>query len=345
MPRLSRQERDQAIGRLNAGQSTQTVARAFNVHVTTIRRLRTRFNAFQTTDDRPRSGRPRVTSVRQDRLIYFQHRQERTRSASETARVAIGNHQRPISSDTVRRRLRAENLHCRRPARGPVLTNRHRNNRLIWAQQHRNWRQMEWRRVLFTDECRFCLSRADGRVRIWRRRGERYNDGCVIERDRWGGESIMVWGGMALNHLEGPIIFQNLGPGRGNGVTAQRYIDQILTPYIVPYFNRNPRHLLQQDNARPHIARATVDFLRHHNIATLPWPALSPDLNPIEHLWDELKRRLDRFHPRPTTAANLGQALLRVWQQVPRRTINALVNSMVSRCASVIDSNGGHTRY
>ena len=91
-PRLSRQERDQAIGRLNAGQSTQTVARASNVHVTTIRHIWTRFNAFQTTNDRRRSGRPRVTSVGQDHLIYFQHRQERTRSASETTRVTIGNH-------------------------------------------------------------------------------------------------------------------------------------------------------------------------------------------------------------------------------------------------------------
>jgi hypothetical protein len=57
---------------------------------------------------------------------------------------------------------------------------------------------------------------------LWKRRGERYNDNCMMVRNVWGGPSIMVWGGIGLNVKLGPIIFQNLGPGRGNGVTAAR---------------------------------------------------------------------------------------------------------------------------
>ena len=88
----------------------------------------------------------------------------------------------------------------------------------------------------------------------------------------------MVWGDIGINHNAGPVIFQNIGPGRGNGVTAQRYINQVLR-----------LHMFQQDNARAHTARITRDFLQQHNIRLLPWPALSPDLNPIEYLWDETK--------------------------------------------------------
>ena len=55
----------------------------------------------------------------------------------------------------------------------------------------------QWRRVLFTNETRFTLYRADGRRRVYRRRGERFADACVVERDRFGGGSVMVWGGIA----------------------------------------------------------------------------------------------------------------------------------------------------
>ena len=103
-----------------------------------------------------------------------------------------------------------------------------------------------------------------------------------METDPWGGPSIMVRGGIGLNSKLGPVVFQNLGPGRGNGVTAARYRDQVLTPHVVPHFNRHPNKTFQQDNARAHTARVTRDYLQQNNITVLDWPALNPDLNPFE---------------------------------------------------------------
>ena len=104
-------------------------------------------------------------------------------------------------------------------------------------------------------------------------------------------------------------------------------------------------HVFQHDNARPHTAIATRDFLQYSNINTMPWPALSPDLNPIEHLWDEIQRRLNEVRPRPTTVAELSADFLRVWAQIPMAFINRLVHSMYRRCVAVVISHGGHTRY
>ena len=130
MPRLTQIQRNQAIGRLEAGESALHVARQFNVHISTIYRLQERYNTTQTTDDRPRSGRPRVTTPRQDRQITRHHQRDPFRPDSQTARDTLGTHNRPISSDTVMRRLRSANLQCRRPARRPILLPRHRQAQL-----------------------------------------------------------------------------------------------------------------------------------------------------------------------------------------------------------------------
>jgi hypothetical protein len=103
----------------------------------------------------------------------------------------------------------------------------------------------------------------------------------MMERNLWGSPSIMVWGGIGLNVKLAPVIFQNLGPGRGNGVTAARYIDQVLRPHVVPHFARHQNKTFQQDNVRVHTARATRDYLQQNSINVMNWPALSPDLNPI----------------------------------------------------------------
>ena len=81
------------------------------------------------------------------------------------------------------------------------------------------------------------------------------------------------------------------------------------------------------------------------NVNVMNWPALSPDLNPIEHMWDEIQRRLNEEQPNPTTAAELSVAFQRVWALITMAFINRLVNSMYRRCAAVIIAGGGHTRY
>nr|KAG5697443.1 hypothetical protein BaRGS_029334 [Batillaria attramentaria] len=79
-------------------------------------------------------------------------------------------------------------LHCHRPYRGQVLTARHRQNRLNWTLAHRQWRQ-EWERVVFSDECRFVVNSIDNRVRVWRPRGERFNNRYVLQQDAWPAQS------------------------------------------------------------------------------------------------------------------------------------------------------------
>lgn len=141
MPRLSAEERGRAFGMLEAGVHPTCVARHFGCSKVTIHNLISRHQETGSLDDRPRSGRPRVTTPQQDRYIRLQHLRDRFLPASRTAAATVGTHGRPISSRTARRRLAASRILCRRPVRGPILTARIRQQRLVWAQQRQRCTQ------------------------------------------------------------------------------------------------------------------------------------------------------------------------------------------------------------
>jgi transposase len=88
-----------------------------------------------------------------------------------------------------------------------------------------------------------------------------------------------------------------------------------------------------------------MNFLNDNHLRTLPWPALSPDLSPIEHLWDELGRRVRNGLNPPETLDELRRALIQEWNNIPQSFIKILIGSMRRRCQSVINARGGHTRY
>ena len=88
-----------------------------------------------------------------------------------------------------------------------------------------------------------------------------------------------------------------------------------------------------------------MNHLRANNVQPLPWPAKSPDLNPIEHVWDALDRNIQRRRVQPRTLAELGQALMEEWQRFPQYKLQPLIALMRRRCQVCIDTGGGYTRY
>ena len=127
-------------------------------------------------------------------------------------------------------------------------------------------------------------------------------------------------------------------------MTAVRYRDEILRPVAVPLVQQR-NLILQQNNARPHVARVCQDFLANNNIAPLAWPPYSPDLTPIDHMWDELDKRVRKRRNPHATLAQLRNALIDEWNNIPMRTVNALVNSIQRRIRAATAARGGHTRY
>lgn len=328
------------VALLQDGRSERYVAQQYHVSNSTVHRIFTRFLETGAYTRRPGTGPQRRTSARDDRFIILQSLRNRHATAVEIRNRLQHVRQTNVSERTVRRRLGEANLTSRRPATGPELLRRHRIARLHFARIHEHWGENEWGRVLFTDESRFSLRSPDGRERVWRRPHERFAECTFSPRIGYQGGSVMVWAGISLEaHTELYIL-------PGGSLTAARYIEDILQDFVVPYagFIGND-FLLMHDNARPHAARITHQYLNEVNIPVMEWPALSPDVNPIEHVWDMLGRRMRNRVPAPLTLNQLRQALLEEWELIPQADIRHLILGMPRRIQALIRARGGNTRY
>ncbi|GFV99885.1 transposable element Tcb1 transposase [Trichonephila clavipes] len=94
--------------------------------------------------------------------------------------------------------------------------------------------------------------------------------------------------------------------------------------------------LFMDDNARPHRTNIVDECLQSEDITRMDWPAYSPDLNPIEHVWDMLGRQIAAHQPPPTCLPELRRALLDEWCNIPQDQIDNWILSMPSRCKTYI---------
>ncbi|GFU49936.1 transposable element Tcb2 transposase [Trichonephila clavipes] len=286
------------------------------------------------------SGCPRGTTPADDRYIVLQAKRNRRQTAGEIARHTTQATGRPISRFTVARRLHGGRLFARRPVRCVPLTPAHRRRRSLWCREHRNRRDNEWGRVLFTDESRFSLSSDSHRILIWRERGSRNHPSNIIERDRYGGRGVLVWGGIMLGSRTDLHIFD------AGSVNGTRYCNEILLPYVRLFRGAmGLQFLFMDDNAPCHRTVAAEQLLESEDIERMDWPARSPDLNPIEHVWGFLGRRLAARTLPPVTIRELRLALQDEWAAMPQQLIDTLILSMGRRCETCLAVRGDHIPY
>jgi len=219
---------------------------------------------------------------------------------------------------------------ARRPVRKPLLENIHRQARFVWVRGHLNWCDGHWQHVVFSDESISLL---------YRQSHEALLDERVLPRVQAGGGGVTIWGAI---HNRGKSELHVLD---GNMDQCQ-YI-RVLETKVFPFAKRDfqANCVFQDDNGPAHRARRVMDFLEDENVQHMDWPDMSPDLNLIEKLCSEIPHGLNNIGNPHKYLAELTQAVVDIWRDIPDQKLSFLVLSMPRCLRAVYNTRGGHTKY
>jgi transposase len=335
--RLSRDQRRDILLMRKLGHSYTSIATFLHV---TERAVQYTCQKEEATPQHHKTGRPpRLNEEEVDRLVAFVTSTHRTRCLPYHRLAAELWPGGEIGVDSVRHALYSRGYRRRVALKKPPLTPAHKVNRLQWAQQHLTWTQEQWREILWTDET-WVTAGNHRKVWITRKTGEELDPTCVVEKHRKKG-GWMFWGSFVGNQ-KGPHLFWEKAWGT---INKETYCEHTV-PLIVAYIRENPSYFLMQDNAPGHSAQYTRDELIRLGVQLIFWPANSPDLNPIETVWNKMKDWLQLHYPGQTCSyPQLRRQVNEAWDAIGEDLLNDLIESMPARCQAVIDAAGGHTKF
>ncbi|GFV86855.1 transposable element Tcb2 transposase [Trichonephila clavipes] len=306
--------RGRIIGKIEEGRKITDVSREFDIAHSVVSRPWKSFKTTGMCSRRHGGGRVRSTTPAEDRYIVLSAKRNRRTTAQQVANQFLAASGKQISRKMF--------------------------SRLQWCREHHNWTEQDWACVLFSDESRFSLSSDCRRQLIWRESGTAYRPGNIQEKDRYPTCSIMVCAGIMIN---GRTCLHVVANGT---MTDQRYIDEVLLPHVRLFRGAvGDKFVFMDDNATCHRTLAVQDCLDSEGFQRLVWPARSPDLNPIENMWDALGRQVAGQNYPPTKKNTLIRALTEEWDKLPQQLLDNVVQSMVRRVECCITLHGGHIPY
>lgn len=315
------------------GLKQRDICKRLSLSESVVSRMIKKYRNSGSSSPGKRTGRPRVSSKRDDALVRRSAVKNPTYSSLQI-KMETGF---KGSTRTIRRRLFTTfSLAARRPSRKPLLTKQQRMRRMQFCRRHQDWNAEKWSEVVFSDESTFLQF---GTISQFVRRpvGARDDVRYALPTVKHS-PKVMVWGSFSA-YGRGSLYFVD----KNKTVNAKEYLN-ILDTKLRMTMHLHGCRVFQQDSAPAHTSRIVKKWLADNGIQVLDWPGNSPDLNPIENLWTVMKRKVRRYQAR--NMQELIYNIKKVWcTEITPDLCRKLVQSMPNRISSVMKNRGYSTKY
>lgn len=299
---LSELESAYCLGQLDAGATTREVADTLGCTQRCVQKTVQRWKETSSTISRPRVGRPhKLTSRDHRRLLRIAQKYPHIeyRKLMEEAGLWDANTTHPkVSKRTVQCAMDKEGYHKFRSRRRPKTNKDTARQRLDLADE---WTGVGFGRytIRFSDECSVARGSGHHTPWVWRLPEDKWSHNMIEEVTTARQPARMVWASIWMTpggrvRRSRLVIVNRATSAKRNGYTAHSYVQALEERLRDSY---RPNEWFMQDNAPIHTAQVSKEWLEVHGVATIRWPPYSPDLNPIEHLWWALKKKLHELHP------------------------------------------------
>lgn len=335
---LSIEERKIIINSHENGISYSEIGKIINRSKSTVQKVINRFKSENLIANKPRTGRPPKLNNREERKIEAIIKKDPFTSAPKIATELKESFGKDVSADTVRRCIKRAGYNARTARKKPHVSEINKEKRMEFATEYKNKTNEFWEKVIFSDESKFNIFGSDGRELVWRKKCEELNPKNTRKTVKHGGGGVMVWGCMSA-------------AGVGNLVFIEETMNKTVYMNILKEnlnqsaekLNIRDEYYFQQDNDPKHTAWDVKMWIIHNTPHILKTPPQSPDLNPIEHLWDHLEKRI-RNHT-ISNKAQLKEIILTEWGQISGDYTKKVVHSMPNRLNEVLRLKGYPTKY
>jgi transposase len=333
---LSDEEKALIVDMHLGGKTQAQVAKEYGISRNSVTTLVKAYRTRGTVARPKNAGRPPKLSERDVRNLVRESKHNRRATLQDITNTLPDK----VCQATVRKALRPAGIFSRIARKKPNLDAAHIQKRLQFARKYKGWTREDWSRVVWTDESSFEIGENFRQIRVWRTADEPYLEECLVPTFKSGRTTLMVWGAFTLTKKSNLVVFER------NRRDAQAFVEDVYEGELLRFMTQKQGQLLMENGAPVHRSAVAKKWRQEHGIQRIDdWPANSPDLNPIEHVWFFLGDALNRRRKQPKDIASMVVALVEEWNALPQAKLADLVFTVPHRLELARQNKGGATKH